>query len=357
MTVTSSDNLFCFTLLFLTDFDRKLAAMGFDLSDEQASDDVKKGQQKSSSESSGEESSCQRRAPGTDKPPAAPPLPQQSNKMLPPCPPNQPTYKPNNKQPAKPGTSLYRLISQKRKDKPNIPSSQDNQNNSAKKVQFEDSFYSTEDEDLVAKKSSSSNEDDTDLGENYPSTDDMDTQDDSFESSTSAFSTDVDHPEPLPPNRPVHHVMVEDTDDDDCSLRDFVPYSVRRESILPQAPVHEVTPERSEGHSKRSQHVVAPVPSAYRHQSTTNLRAFVDDDTSCQASSTSSLNSDIHSSQDSLNKDSKSLNSTETDDEANEEEIDDFLDEALSDPEDRKQPQIMPVSLAIFLGQVICGGS
>jgi hypothetical protein len=43
------------------------------------------------------------------------------------------------------------------------------------------------------------------------------------------------------------------------------------------------------------------------------------------------------------------LNSTETDDEANEEEIDDFLDEALSDPEDRKQPQIKPVSLAIFL--------
>jgi hypothetical protein len=40
------------------------------------------------------------------------------------------------------------------------------------------------------------------------------------------------------------------------------------------------------------------------------------------------------------------LNSTETDDEANEEEIDDFLDEALSDPEDRKQPQIKPVSLA-----------
>lgn len=226
------DNLFRFTLLFMPDFDRKLAAMGFDLSDEQASYDFKKGQQKSSSESSGEESSYQGRAPGTDKPPAAPPLPQQSNKMLPPCPPNQPTYKPNSKQPAKPGTSLYRLISQKRKDKPNVPSSQDNQNNSAKKVQFEDSFYNTEDEDLLAKKSSSSNEEDTDLGENYPSTDDMETQDDSFESSTSAFSTDVDHPEPLPPTKPVHHMMEEDTDDDDCSLRSFVPASVRRKSIL-----------------------------------------------------------------------------------------------------------------------------
>lgn len=225
------DNLFRFTLLFMPDFDRKLAAMGFDLSDEQASYDFQKGQQNSSSESSGEESSCQGRAPGTDKPPPAPPLPQQSNKMLPPCLPNQPTYKPNSKQPAKPGTSLYRLISQKRKDKPNVPSSQDNQNNSAKKVQFEDSFYSTEDEDLLAKKSSSSNEEDTDLGENYPTTDDMDTQDDSFESSTSAFSTDVDHPEPLPPNKPVHHVMEEDTDDDDCSLRAFVPASVRRKSI------------------------------------------------------------------------------------------------------------------------------
>jgi hypothetical protein len=45
--------------LFLPDFDRKLAAMGFDLSDEQASDDVKKGQQKSSSESSGEEKQTQ----------------------------------------------------------------------------------------------------------------------------------------------------------------------------------------------------------------------------------------------------------------------------------------------------------
>ena len=127
-------------------------------------------------------------------------------------------------------------------------------------------------------------------------------------------------------------------------------YFTVRESILPQAPVHEVTPEKSEGHSKRSQHAVAPVPSAYRHQSTTNLRAFVDDDTSSQASSTSSLNSDIHSSQDSLNKDSKSLNSTETDDEANEAEIDDFLDEALSDPEDRKQPQIKPVSFSNLFG-------
>ncbi|XP_076111793.1 uncharacterized protein LOC143080032 isoform X3 [Mytilus galloprovincialis] len=312
--------------------------------DEQASYDFKKGQQKSGSESSGEESSRKGKAP---TPPTAPPLPQQTNKALPPRPTSQPNFKANGKQSAKPGTSLYRLISQKRNDKPDVPTNKA-QDHSGKKVQFEDSFDSTEDDELYAKKSSSSTEDETDIGENGdPTTDDMDTQDDSFESSNSAFSTDVDHHpvnKELPPiNNQARHYMEEDTDGDDCSLSAFVPASVRRESILPHGPPQDATPQKSESHGRKTQHTVASVPSAVRHQSTTNLKKYLDETSSSQGSSTSSLNSETDSNQSSFDEDSRRMQETTDDDETNEAEIDDFLDEAMSDEEsEAKQPQVTP---------------
>lgn len=337
-------NLVFFVSISLSlDFDKKLASVGFEMTDEKASYDFRNGKDKS--ESPAEESSKKGTAPVVDKPPPVPPVPPQ---------PNPSQYKTNGKQSGKPGTSLYRLISQKRTEKPNVRTNSAGSDN-GKKVKFEDSFDSTEDDDLYIKKSSSSTEDETDLGENYPTTDDMDTQDDSFDTCNSEFSTDTDVPpqkhEPQVTSK-VHHLMEEDTDGDDCSLSAFVPASVRRESILPQAPPQSATPQKIESNTKPTKHVVAPVPSAVRHQSTTNLRRYVEEDTSSMASSTSSLNSETSSNQSSLNE--------TTEDEINEGEIDDFLDEALSDTEHEPEvkPHVTPVSctankIIMYIDQVM----
>lgn len=297
------------------DFDKKLASVGFELTEEKASYDFKKDEKLS--ETSKEVT------PVAEKPPPAPPLPPQPNSL---------PYKTNGKQAGKPGTSLYRLISQKRSEKPNVRTNSASSDN-GKKVQFEDSFDSTEDEDLFVKKSSST-EDETDLGENDPTTDDMDTHDDSFDTCNSEVSTDNDLPQK--PQTAPHHLIEDDTDGDDCSLSAFVPASVRRESILPHAPPHDATPQKTE--SKPTKHVVASVPSALRQQSTSNLRKYAEEDTSSMASSTSSLNSETSSVQSSFNE--------TTEDESNAGNIDDFLDEAMSDtePEPEVKPHVTPVS-------------
>ena len=272
-------------VLFLTlavEFDRKLAAMGFELSDDNsdATYDFK-------------ERPVQQKPQSQSKPPMAPS--SQNAK-------------------SKPSPSIYRLISQKRSEKPSM--SGDSEQKS------DDSFDSTEDEELYTRRplqpSAQQNE------ENASS------MDDGVQRLQSDSDSDAGH---LP-----HQPMLEEESDcDDVSFSAFVPASVRRQSVLPSGPHQEN--DTKENKPKPTVNPVAPVPSSYRSGS--NLVGYQ------QQSSSSSLESTT-SDQSSYSSESRQYSETEGDDSFESEEINDFLDEAMSDEEESSgssKPRAAPVSV------------
>ncbi|XP_033753795.1 anillin-like [Pecten maximus] len=272
------------------DFERKLAAMGFDILDETASYTF----------------TNQDRPKSESQPPARPPAPKTGSQQG--------------------QGSIYRLISQKKgnNEKPNV-----NRSESTKRVQFEegDSFDSTDGEDLVPQKHQQ-----PPVLSTEEETDDMDYTD------TQSEGTTTQDEEEYAPR------MEDESDCDDVSLSAFVPASVRRQSVLPHRP----NEQERRGQQQRVREPVASVPASVRHQSTTNLRSLAQEDSSSSLDSESSASS----SQSSLGQPPRRHQGyTDYDsDEEDEQGVSDLLDEAIGAEDDtddevvyrHKQPVAAP---------------
>lgn len=284
----------------------------------------------------------------------------------------------------RPTSSIYRLISQKRgsEEKPQVPNNRSlPRSESKKRVQFQpptdDSFDSTEDEELRPRyRSASTTEDETDNREDTETqSEDFDTQDTSeLESQDNSYEDTEESDLPSDYGRqpgPKHVPQpVFDDDSDDMTFSAFVPPSVRRQSVLPNPPSPQrQQSERNAGASSRDsydehlhhQHQTASVPSGYSHRSTTNL-VRLGQEHGYQESS-SSLNSEcsVTSSQSSLAEPPVrryERQDSEVSDEDDRGAVDDFLDEALSDEEDdrtrgqpvtARPPAPQPVSIYMYI--------
>lgn len=215
---------------------------------------------------------------------------------------------------SKPSPSIYRLISQKRNEKPCLSGDTDRKS--------DDSFDSTEDEELYTRRPQSSTQEEEA------------TTDDGMQRLPSDSESDVGPQAPQP-------VFEEESDCDDVSFSAFVPASVRRQSVLPSGPHQESEP--MENRPKPSVNPVAPVPSSYRSGS--NLVGYQ------QQSSSSSLES-TSSEQSSYSSDSRRY--SVGDDTSDSAEINDLLDDAMSDEEEEahgaNKPRVAPVSVNSTLG-------
>lgn len=207
---------------------------------------------------------------------------------------------------SKPSPSIYRLISQKRNEKPCMSGDTDRKS--------DDSFDSTEDEELYTRRPQSSTQEEEA------------TTDDGMQRLPSDSESDVGPQAPQP-------VFDEESDCDDVSFSAFVPASVRRQSVLPSGPHQESEP--TENRPKPTVNPVAPVPSSYRSGS--NLVGYQ------QQSSSSSLES-TSSEQTSYSSDSRRY--SVGDDTSDSAEINDLLDEAMSDEEEEahgiNKPRVAP---------------
>ncbi|XP_062607207.1 anillin-like isoform X2 [Saccostrea cucullata] len=257
------------------EFERKLAAMGFELSDD-------------SSDASYDFQEKQGQPPTQTKPATANGSQSKSH----------------------PSPSIYHLISQKRNEKPSMPGNRDRKS--------DDSFDSTEDEELYTRRPlSSTQEEEEDLASSA---------DDVRPRPASESESDVCPQAPLP-------LMMEedDSDSDDVSFSAFVPASVRRQSVLPSGPQKET--EQREGRPRPTVNPVASVPSSYRSGSNLVVPQ--------QQTSSSSLES-TSSDQSSYSTESREYSDTE-DDELSENQINDLLDEAMSDEEEAtSKPRAAP---------------
>ncbi|XP_056008629.1 anillin-like isoform X4 [Ostrea edulis] len=255
------------------EFERKLAAMGFELSDDNdASYDFKEKQ--------GREAHLVQ-----TKPPLAP----------------------GSHSKSQPSPSIYRLISQKKKDKPNMPGKKDKRS--------DDSFDSTEDDELYTRRPLSSTQE-----EEASSTDE------GMQRLSSDSESDVGRQAPPP-------MMEDESDLDDVSLSAFVPASVRRQSVIPSGPQKER--EELESRPRPTVNPVASVPSSYRSGS--NLMG-------CQQQSSSSSLESTSSEQSSYSSDSRNYSESEDDETKDSAEINDLLDEALSEEEEEEdsRPRAAP---------------
>ncbi|XP_041375110.1 anillin-like isoform X2 [Gigantopelta aegis] len=222
------------------DFDRKLAAMGFDVSDDSpsASFNFKKG---------GRSYNQQQAGTNGQTPPPAPKLPNSEKKSQQSAISHAvPQVDSSSMYSAKPplptpascqksrSNSIYRIIAKKDEfpqQQNQLTLSQRSQEQSQapviqRRVQFEDSFDST---------------DDNDTSDNAPSSRDDTTDAPSRDESQESFDeTEMDESESDRPQRRampnVPQQILDEDDGDDVSLSAFVPASVRRESIIPNRP-------------------------------------------------------------------------------------------------------------------------
>jgi hypothetical protein len=215
----------------------------------------------------------------------------------------KPPLAPGSHSKSRPSPSIYRLISQKRNDKPG-----------KEDKKSDDSFDSTEDEELYTRRP-------------LPSTQEEEatTENEGMPRLSSDSEGDV-CPHPAPPT------MEEESDLDDVSLSAFVPASVRRQSVIPTGPQQD--PEEREPRPKPTVNPVASVPSSYRSGS--SLVGYQ------QQSSSSSLES-TSSEQSSCSSESRQYSDSEDDETEDSAEINDLLDEAMSD-EETSRPRAAPVS-------------
>lgn len=186
----------------------------------------------------------------------------------------------------------------------------------------DDSFDSTEDEELYTRRPL------------QPSAQQNDENASSMDDGVQRLQSDSDSDAGHLPHQPM---LEEESDCDDVSFSAFVPASVRRQSVLPSGPHQEN--DTKENKPKPTVNPVAPVPSSYRSGS--NLVGYQ------QQSSSSSLESTT-SDQSSYSSESRQYSETEGDDSFESEEINDFLDEAMSDEEESSgssKPRAAPVSV------------
>ncbi|KAK3085514.1 hypothetical protein FSP39_004457 [Pinctada imbricata] len=299
------------------DFERKLADMGFDLSDEQSGAKYSFNQQKEGTP-----------AAKANLPPKSPgPV----NKNVP----SGQAQKP-------PSGSLYRLISQKRNetDKPatqkiggakiSTSSCSSNEGRSKNKPSIDDSFDSIEDDELFPRHQLPSTEEEMESESN------VDTQEEESDQSESCIESEADsrhmdkvskHTDTVPtcqPYQPPLHVLEES--DDDISLYAFVPESVRRRSVMPNPPknAEEGTTDNGADVQRQTEHtkpyhsnsklVGYESSSGPSHTSASSLESATSSQSSLAERQQRHLGSNV------------TLNSTEEED-----EVGDFLDEAYSD--------------------------
>lgn len=317
-----------------TDFERKLEALGFELSGGDASYDFKTNQQ---------------RQVGT---PPAPPIPSDNNdhrqieqpaterveKKIDSAPSdmNRQNYSKgphkkidNTRMDSGCKSSIYRLIS--KKEETNRPLVKRN-------PQFEKETTSSSSSSSNAESQDENEEGDTD-NMHMPTETAQPDSDDSFEYLG----------EQLPAERPAVSRVPEDID---VSLSAFVPESVRRESVLPNPP--------SDDLSFESEDDLAPVHAmkspTYAGKSTSNLVRLGQQAIMTSQDSLTSVTSEVSttSSQSSLNQQPDyrhraGMDDTETDDDLSNGAIDDFLDEAMDEELDQGRsaercPAPVPVS-------------
>ncbi|XP_048253583.1 anillin-like isoform X3 [Haliotis rufescens] len=282
------------------EFDNKLAAMGFDLSDEgqnMASFNFKGG----NNQQSYNQHVAEEKQSSTGQPPAGfippPPPPPPSGAAPPPKPPSnhgpaasKPPVPPSSGQQGK-GTSIYRIISHKGNAPAPRPSQQPAASHAvhrqasinSRKVQFDDSFDSTDESEAVRTSFDDDTESQTDItapeSDSEPETEDV---------SESEMEEVVMRRKPVHQSRPRPPVYEED----DVSLSAFVPDSVRRESVLPTGPEdhrRSFTSETSVDSFEEPHHTAPRNP----YRSTSNLRQMAQDSSSSLASSVDSNRDDI----------------------------------------------------------------
>ena len=282
--------------------------MGFDLSDEQAGASYNFKEQ-----------------PREISPPVCDKLPPKS-----PASTQKSRYVPSSQQNQKPpGSSLYRLISQKRSDsdKPEVQnngnrsSSTGSQNSSGigekvKNVQFaDDSFDSTEDDELFTRKPAMSTEEEMESESNAETQDDRtENSDESYEESEVNYrETEEKRVQEVVQQQPYQPplTVLEESDDDDVSLSAFVPESVRRRSVLPTPPPAGADNHEDRVSSKPPAHPVSSVPSNCRNSSKSKLVGY-DSSSGPSQTSSSSLESATSSQSSLCDPRQRHLGSTDT---------------------------------------------
>ena len=310
-------NIF-YTPLILPDFDKKLAAMGFEISDGGANYNFHQGNQ---NQPKGAASQSSDQSSGGDQE-----LTQSTAQKL-----GQRNPSSATKQPS----SIYRLVSKKSSEAEKPVIQKHASSSSLKKVTFRDSNSSTESElstDVVGTETGDETYDELDH-DRQPEEIQSETQesfDDSYES-----NDDSSIPESYKGSRekqdlPAQHPKLSATDEeDDVSMSAFVPASVRRESILPNRPYNDTSSLTSED-SFDYDHKTECRPLSPHHIG--------------QASGHGSNESDYQSGQGrSTGYQSKNYgdqSTDESDEEGHEGEIDDLLDEAMDEvPEVQMRPK------------------
>ncbi|KAK3597580.1 hypothetical protein CHS0354_018176 [Potamilus streckersoni] len=289
------------------DFDRKLAGMGFDISDQGAAYTFNKnGTRNGDNEVQRREEKINESIPHMQQPSAA--FVAAAN--------DQETQKQTE---SKPTSSIYRLVSKKSDASKKPFVRQDSQ----KKVRFEDPSSTEEGESGTDRQTS----DDLDSTEDFdPRSEesvtettqesDLTSSQDSFESESDGMEPHHYHVEPVH-KQPQQHKQYEMYDDgDDVSLSAFVPPSVRRQSVLPHGP-------NDDRQSITSEDSIDCTPYRSSHVSTTNLRALAH---SGQDSASRQTDEKVRQRQQPVNQ-----STDESDDEGHSVDVDAFLDEAMDE--------------------------
>ncbi|KAL3859739.1 hypothetical protein ACJMK2_009937 [Sinanodonta woodiana] len=302
------------------DFDRKLAAMGFDISDQGAAytfnsngtrDDDNEMTRK---EETINDSMPQMKQPSTTSVAAAN---------------DQRTQKQTE---SKPTSSIYRLVSKKSdaSEKPFV------RQESLKKVRFEDRASSIEGDSGTDRQTSDELDSTEDFDPQSEESVTETTQESDLTSSQESFESESDglelrHNDQGPVHKqPQQHKQYEMYDDgDDVSLSAFVPQSVRRQSVLPHGP-------NDDTQSITSEESIDCAPYRGGHMSTTNLRALAQ---SAQDSGSRQTDERVRKRQQPVNQ-----SSDESDDEGHGGDVNDFLDEAIDETECQKYKDSQPVA-------------
>ena len=299
----------------LPDFDKKLAAMGFEISDGTATYSFNQNNQKQpvrqeqnektanqlSESSSGEEKEGTLSS-GQRKPSSA------------------------TKQPS----SIYRLVSKKGSEEEKPVVQRHTSSSSLKKVTFQDHNTSSESEvstDLTENETADETGEELD---HDPHSEDIQSEtqesfDDSFDSNDDSsipesYRGSRQHQD-VPPQRPQMSA-----DEDDVSMSAFVPASVRRESVLPNQPYNDTSSMTSED--------------SFEYDQKANYRG------SAQSSSMADYQSRADRGYQSKKYDDQSTD--ESDEEGHKGEIDDLLDEAMDEvPEVQMRPKKEPVAAPV----------
>ena len=294
--------------LFLPDFNKKLAAMGFEISDSAATYNFQQNNQNTANQvsevSSGEEQGPTVSSAGQRKPSSA------------------------TKQPS----SIYRLVSKKTSEAEKPVIQKNTSSTSLKKVTFEGLNTSAESEVSTGTGGTETGDETYDELENdqQPGEIQLETQesfDDSFETDDSSIPESYRGPVENQ-DIPVQQHKISD-DYDDVSMSAFVPDSVRRESILPHQAYNDNTSLTSEDSFD------------YNHKS--EYRPL-----SPQAMASGSSESEYRSRQGRTSYSDQSSSESEAEDHKG--DIDDLLDEAMDEvPEVEMRPKKVPVAVPVSI--------